>query len=135
MPITVFVLACIEIACLIKVGQAIGGRPVLGIILLTGVLGLALLQWTGRSAAIKLTTNLFVGKLSARDLLRREISLLVAGILLLIPGLLSDVAGLVLLSRYLFTQSSPQRFGGTTSDSDRDVIDVEYHVDNKDPRE
>lgn len=131
MPIILFIIACVEVASLIKLGQAIGGGPVLGVIILTAVFGLTLLRLGGRSALTKLTASVFAGRLSATDLLRRELSLLLAGILLIVPGLLTDAAGIVFLGRYFFFRFPPHR----PKSEEGDVIDVEYQVNDKVPRE
>jgi UPF0716 protein FxsA len=108
-PFIVFVLACVEIAGLIKLGQAVGGGPLLGEILLSGVLGLILLQITGRSALKNIAMNVFVGRLSLHTLLRHDLSLLLAGILLILPGLFSDAFALYLIARYLYEEGWPDR--------------------------
>lgn len=129
-PIIVFIIACVEIIGLIKLGQAMGGTVVLGVILLTAVLGFILLQIGGRSALTKLAMNAFVGRLSLRELLRRELSLLLASVLLILPGLLSDAAGVVLLARHLLTGSRPSRPHGVEDDA----IDIDYQVHNEGSR-
>lgn len=128
MPFFLFVFVCIEIAILIKLGQFIGGGAVIGEILLSGVLGLVILQLKGRQIVKNVSLNVFIGRLTLRSLLRRELLPLTAGILLILPGIMSDVYGL-----YLFIRSACHRFpssGGPrndTSPSD-ETIDVEYQV-------
>lgn len=131
MLIILFIIACIEVASLIKLGQAIGGGPVLGVIILTAVLGLTLLRLGGRATFSKLAANAFAGRLSATDLLRRELSLLLAGILLIVPGLLTDAAGIAFLGRYFLSRFPSHR----PKSKEGDVIDVEYQVHDKVPRE
>ena len=121
-----------EIAGLIKLGQAVGGGPVLGEILLSGVLGLLLLQLTGRSALKNITVNVFVGRLSLHTLLRHDLSLLLAGILLILPGLLSDAFALYLIVRYLY--EGPRREKPGPSRQEDGPIDVDYQVHNEESR-
>ena len=121
-----------EIAGLIKLGQAVGGGPVLGEILLSGVLGLLLLQLTGRSALKNIAVNVFVGRLSLHTLLRHDLSPLLAGILLILPGLLSDAFALYLLVRYLY--EGPRREKPGPSRQGDGPIDVDYQVHDEESR-
>lgn len=121
-----------EIAGLIKLGQAVGGGPVLGEILLSGVLGLLLLQLTGRSALKNIAVNVFVGRLSLHTLLRHDLSLLLAGILLILPGLLSDAFALYLIVRYLY--EGPRREKPGPSRQGDGPIDVDYQVHDEESR-
>ncbi len=132
MPFIVFVLTCVEIAGLIKLGQAIGGGPVLGEILLSGVLGLILLQMKGRSALKNIAVNVFVGRLSLHTLLRHDLSLLLAGILLILPGLFSDAFALYLIVRYLY--EGPRREKPSPSQQSDGTIDVDYQVHDEESR-
>ena len=121
-----------EIAGLIKLGQAVGGGPVLGEILLSGFLGLLLLQLTGRSALKNIAVNVFVGRLSLHTLLRHDLSLLLAGILLILPGLLSDAFALYLVVRYLY--EGPRREKPGPSRQGDGPIDVDYQVHDEESR-
>ena len=132
MPLFLLAVACIEVFGLIRIGRVIGGTGVLGVILLTAVLGLVLLRLRGGTALTAVVVSLFAGRVSPRELLRRrELSLLLGGILLIIPGLLSDALGLGLVARYLFTRGRPQR----SVKKEPDVIDVEFEVHDDSPRE
>ena len=132
MLIWLFVIACVEVIGLIKLGQVIGGGAVIGLILLTAVLGWALLRLGGGTALSGLVLNLFSGRLSIRRLLcQRELALLLAGVFLIVPGVLTDLLGLGLLARYAVTKPPPPHSRG----KERDVIDVEYHIHDEVPRE
>ena len=127
MPLFLFVLACAEIAVLVKLGQGIGGGAVLGEVLLSGVLGMIILQLKGRAILKNVAVSVFIGRLTLRSLMRRELLPLIAGILLIFPGMLSDVFALYLLLRYSLTR--PLSSGNTSDTSDADgTIDVEYKV-------
>ena len=132
MPLLLFALACIEVFGLIRIGRVIGGPTVLGVILLTAVVGLVLLRLRGGTALTAVVVSLLAGRVSSKELFRRrELSLLLGGILLLIPGLLTDVLGLGLVARYLLTRGRPQR----PAKEEPDVIDVEFEVHDDAPRE
>ncbi len=130
-PLILFLLACAEIVGLIKVGQAIGGGPVFGEVLLSGVLGVVLLQLAGRTVLRHLAMGVFAGRLSLRTLLRRELSLFLAGVLLIIPGFLTDAAGLLLIARYLLIRPGRR----SSRPSEPDTIDIPYEVHEGEPRE
>jgi UPF0716 protein FxsA len=132
MPFIVFILTCVEIAGLIKLGQAVGGGPVLGEILLSGVLGLIILQMTGRSALKNIAVNVFVGRLSLHTLLRHDLSLLLAGILLILPGLFSDAFALYLIARYIYEGLRREKPG--PSQQGDGTIDVDYQVHDEESR-
>ena len=131
MPILLFAFLCIEAVLLIKLGQSVGGGLVLIEIILSGALGYALFRLAGR--AIVRTDDLISLFLHPRESARRPgWAMIIAAILLLIPGLLTDVLGLGLLVRHLFR-------GGTLSlpsepDGDPDVIDIKFSVDPEDDR-
>ena len=133
MPFFLFVLACVEIAVLIKLGQLSGGGVVLGEVLLSGVLGMIILQLKGRAILKNVAMSVFIGRLTLRSLMRRELLPLIAGILLIVPGMLSDLFALYLLLRYSLTR--PLSSGSTSDTSDADgAIDVEYKVHDDEPR-
>ncbi len=122
-PFLVFIFACLELFALIEIGQLIGPGPILGEILLTGVVGVILLQIAFGRAIAGMIVQLFAGRFTLRDLLRRrELLLLLSGVLLLLPGIISDIGGLILIGRYLFSRSR------RTPPPVEDVIDVEYEV-------
>ena len=128
MPFYLFVFACVEIVILVKLGQVIGGGAILGEVLLSGVLGMIILQLKGRSIVKNVVMNVFVGRLTLRSLMRHELFPLVASILLIVPGILSDFFALYLFARYVFLR--PPSTGGTTDDTSDigGTIDVEYKV-------
>ena len=127
-PILIFFFACIEFFGLIEIGKLIGGGPIFGEILLTGVIGVILLRVSVGKALPGMVISLFAGRFPIRSLLRqRELRLLLAGVLLLIPGVVSDLAGFVLIGRYLI----PSRHRPS---ADENVIDVEYEVHDEQSR-
>jgi len=133
MPFYLFVFACVEIVVLVKLGQGIGGGAVLGEVLLSGVLGMIILQLKGRFIVKNVVMSVFVGRLTLRSLMRHELLPLVASILLIVPGILSDLFALYLLARYAFLR--PPSAAGTDDTPGSDgTIDVEYKVHDDEPR-
>lgn len=89
-----FIIPIIELALLIQVGQWIGFWPTIGIILATGVTGSYLAKREGLSAWRRLQAKLDSGGLPGRELLDGVI-ILIAGALLITPGVLSDISGII----------------------------------------
>ena len=122
-PVLIFVFACLELFIMIEIGQLIGPGPIFGEILLTGIVGVVLLQISFGRAISGMIVQLFAGRFTIRDLLRRrELILLLAGLLFLLPGIISDIGGLVLIGRYLLSRARK------VPPPENDVIDVEYEV-------
>ena len=89
-------LPLIEIGVLIKVGGWLGFWPTLGIVVLTGALGIAVIMEHGLTAAIRLQRAMLAGETPLLTMLDGAL-LVAAGILLVTPGLIADVVGLLLL--------------------------------------
>lgn len=95
--LTVFILVpIIEIYLLIKVGSVIGPLPTIFLVLLTAVIGVALLRQQGLSTLQKVQTQMQHGELPAIGMLEGML-LFLAGALLLTPGFFTDTIGFVLL--------------------------------------
>lgn len=85
-----------EIALLIKIGEVIGVVPTVGLVVLTAVIGVALLKRQGLAAMAEAQRALDAGELPV-DSVIDGVCLLVAGAFLLTPGLITDTAGFLLL--------------------------------------
>lgn len=130
MPFVSFVLLCAEIAVLIKFAQAVGGVPVFLEILLTAGLGVLLLRSAGRSVLDPARLLELLMRRPTRDLVHSLGSLFLGGLLLVIPGLLSDAVGLALVLHFFLR-------GGRTlrkRPDDPDVIDIDFSVHEDTPR-
>lgn len=90
------VVPTIEIYVLIQVGKVIGGWTTIFFILLTSALGAYLAKTQGRITWQRLQTELSMGR-PPGDSLLDGISVLIGGVLLMTPGFVTDVLGLVLL--------------------------------------
>ena len=86
----------IEIAVFIEIGGRIGLWPTIGLIVLTALVGTALLRHQGLSTLARARASLDQGKLPMRELLD-GVCLLIAGVLLLTPGFVTDAVGALLL--------------------------------------
>ncbi len=93
--IAIILYPFVEIAGFIIVGRAIGLFPTLGLIMLTAVIGAILLRIQGFSVLQRLNQDVRDGGNPGRDLVHGGMIVL-AGILLLIPGFVSDICGFLL---------------------------------------
>jgi len=82
----------IELAILIKIGQYMGVAYTIGIVLLTGVAGAYLAKMQGLVTLQKIQEDINQGMMPA-DKLFDGVLILCSGILLLTPGLLTDIIG------------------------------------------
>lgn len=88
-----FVLVPIaEIFVLIKVGQIAGALPTIAMVLLTAVIGVALLRQQGYSAIARARQKMSQGAMPAGEMVE-GLFLAVGGALLLTPGFITDAIG------------------------------------------
>lgn len=89
-------LPLLEIALLIKLGQILGFWPVVLTIVLTAIAGAKIIQTQGLSTFRRMSDALAQDR-EPHTALAHGALLLLAGVLLVLPGPMSDLAGLVLL--------------------------------------
>ncbi len=85
-----------ELYLLIRVGEFLGAGWTVLLVILTGVSGAWLARTQGVNTLLKVRRILNSGELPANELVE-GLLILVAGILLITPGLITDVVGLLLL--------------------------------------
>jgi UPF0716 protein FxsA len=90
------VVPLIELYVIIQVGQAIGLVPTLVLLLLDAVLGSMLLRHQGRAAWIQFNRALAENRLPHKEVFD-GILVIMGGALLLTPGFITDIFGLILL--------------------------------------
>lgn len=86
----------IELVVLIKLGNIIGLIPTILIVILTGILGASLTRSQGLNTLNRIQSDLSRGVVPAENLLN-GVLILVGGVVLLTPGLLTDTLGFLLL--------------------------------------
>ena len=91
-----FLTPIVEMYLLIEVGGYIGTLPTIGLVMLTAVIGVALLRVQGVATLTRGLNRLQQGQLPAQEL-AEGLLLAVAGALLLTPGFVTDSAGFLLL--------------------------------------
>ena len=92
-----FLTPIIEMYLLIEVGGYIGAWPTVGLVMITAVIGVALLRVQGLATLTRGLARLNRGELPAREM-AEGLLLAVAGALLLTPGFVTDAVGFVLLA-------------------------------------
>lgn len=90
------IVPIVELIILIQLGQAVGFWPTLALVVGTGVLGAALARREGLRTWLAFQRELAGGRLPGTALMD-GFAVLVGGAFLLTPGLLTDVAGFLLL--------------------------------------
>jgi UPF0716 protein FxsA len=90
------VVPIVELGLLIQLGRYIGLAPTIGLVLLTGVAGAALARWQGLATLRRVQTEMAEGRVPTGPLVD-GLLILVAGAVLLTPGLITDAMGFVLL--------------------------------------
>lgn len=132
----------LELVLLVQVGRWVGLLPTVALVVVTGILGAALARHEGLKTLARFRAALDAGRLPHREIVE-GLLILIAGAVLLTPGLLTDAAGFLLLvpavrtavgRRMLeslkarvvvVTPASPE---GPREPRDPDAIDVEYEV-------
>jgi len=102
----------VEIYLLIRVGSVFGALTTVLIVIGTGILGASLARTQGLKTMFKVREQLQQGIMPAGDLID-ALLIVVAGIVLLTPGFLTDLAGFLLLippTRIFFKQWLLRRF-------------------------
>lgn len=124
-PMLGFVLLFLELFLLITFASATGFLPMLSEVLLSGFLGYLLMRFAGRTLFQPAQLiGVFLHASGRMFSSRKPVEWLLFGsLLLIIPGLLSDLLGLVMVLRWALYRG-PTRQPPTRSDS----IDVKFDV-------
>lgn len=92
------IVPLLELFLLLRIGAAIGAWPTVAIVIVTGLLGAALARHEGMRAWRAVNAELAAGRVPAAELLHGFL-ILVAGVLLVTPGVVTDALGFALLTR------------------------------------
>lgn len=130
------VVPLVEIGLFIQIGGVIGALPTIGLIILTAVIGVALIRLQGVMTLTRIRDKLNRDEIPATDMVE-GLLLLVAAVLLLTPGFFTDAVGFLLLVpalrrplavRLLYHLASRHRRGGpghTTVIINGEVVDTD----------
>lgn len=94
--ITLIVFPLLELYVLIKLGTLIGALPTVILVVGTAVLGSLLMRHQGWSNYQRMQQSIARGEVPAQAMLE-GVAILLGALLLLLPGLITDVVGLVCL--------------------------------------
>ncbi|AOU99487.1 hypothetical protein BI364_02575 [Acidihalobacter yilgarnensis] len=89
-------LPLLELYLLIKVGTLIGALPTVALVVGTALLGAFLLRRQGLSNYRRMQQSMARGEVPAQEMMEGVV-ILVGSVLLLVPGLITDVIGLLCL--------------------------------------
>jgi len=90
------IIPVVELFLLIELGKAIGTWPTVFVVLGTGTLGAFLAKTQGFLIINRIRRIIQRGRMPAREMVS-GLCVLVGGVLLITPGLLTDIVGLALL--------------------------------------
>ena len=140
LPFLMLIVPITEIAVFIVVGQWIGVVPTIALVILTAITGASLLRHQGLGLALKIRSEMEAGRVPGRDLANGAM-MLVAGVLLLTPGFVTDTLGFLLFIPQIRTcvfeflakrvkfvspqQNQQYRGGSSTIDLDANDYDVD----------
>ncbi|KAE9529476.1 FxsA family protein [Testudinibacter aquarius] len=86
----------LELSLLVTIGSAIGVFPLILLLILSSVIGLWIIRLRGWYTMLRLQQQLRQGEVPSQSLVQTALWLL-AGVLFLIPGFLSDILAILLL--------------------------------------
>jgi UPF0716 protein FxsA len=129
----IILVPLVEIAVFIMVGDAIGILPTILLTVLTAVAGTIMLRQQGLSLVMRMQSELDAGRVPGEDLMHGAM-IVIASLLLLLPGFVTDAIGLLLfvppvrdmLARYIISRSNVVIVQSGTSYRPRDgVVDLD----------
>lgn len=125
----IIVIPMLELFILVKIGTIIGFWPTVGICILTGVLGASLARIQGFLTLQRIQLELQEGIMPA-DKMLDGLLILIGGIVLLTPGLITDALGFAMLvpwTRDVFKNYLKRKFEGQIKSRNKTkytIIDV-----------
>lgn len=101
-PFLLLFVPILEITAFILIGGQIGIFPTLGMILVTAIIGSILLRIQGFSTLARIQSETQAGKLPGKSLVH-GVMIMIAGVLLLTPGFVTDTIGFLLFVPFIRT--------------------------------
>ena len=114
------VIPLIELGILIKIGTVIGALNTITLVILTAAIGAYMVRMEGIGVMSRIQQNMQAGKLPAEELINGAM-VLVAGALLLTPGVFTDLIGFLMVipvSRNVIKKLIKQYIGKKISSED-----------------
>ena len=142
--VAIFLYVYIEISIFIQVAHVFGVLLTLLLVVFTSIIGMSLVRNQGFKNLMIMQQKMEAGESPAAEMIK-SVSLIISGLLLIIPGFFTDFLGLLLLlppvQKLLTLRLMPHlRFnrmpggGFTTGDSNGQTIDGEYQRKDETPR-
>jgi UPF0716 protein FxsA len=124
-------LPLLELYILIKIGSHLGAFMTIGLIIFTALFGLLLARFEGLRTLHQIRQNLSQGIVPAEEMLD-SVLIFAGGVLFVVPGVITDVAALVLLipfTRTIFKRWLRRRFDRMV---ERGNVRLQYHNQTRD---
>lgn len=135
-PFILLIIPLMEIGVFVVVGSQIGVFATLGMVVLTAIIGSILLRVQGFGLVARVRRDIDAGRVPGRELVH-GVMILLAGVLLLTPGFVTDTLGFLLFvpalrdvvwrfakSRIHIVAPSARPAGGETRNSGSPTIDL-----------
>ncbi|MBS4687319.1 FxsA family protein [Aeromonas sobria] len=103
-------LVVLELTVMIEVGSVIGALPTVGLLILTAVLGSSLVRNEGIKTLFSAQQKMQMGEMPGREVMG-GMMLALAGLLLIIPGFVTDFVGVLLLQPWLRNKLADKLIG------------------------
>ncbi len=103
-------LVVLELTVMIEVGSVIGALPTVGLLILTAVLGSSLVRSEGIKTLFNAQQKMQQGEMPGREVIG-GMMLALAGLLLIIPGFVTDFFGILLLQPWLRNKLADKLIG------------------------
>jgi len=132
------IVPLLELYVLIEVGSDIGGLPTIALCLFTAALGGVLIRWQGLRTLLSAQQEMMRGGLPTEHV-AHGILIAAAGLLLFLPGLITDTLGFLLLvpflrQRVIIWGAGRRHQHRQKTSNDTNIIDAEiiepkdYHI-------
>ena len=105
-------LVLLELTVMIEVGSVIGALPTVGLLVLTAVLGSSLVRSEGIKTLLNAQQKMQQGEMPGREVMG-GMMLALAGLLLIIPGFVTDFFGILLLQPWLRNKLADKLIGSS----------------------
>lgn len=105
-------LALLEMVVLIKVGSVIGALPTVALVILTALVGSSLVRSQGLRTLMEAQHKMQLGELPGREVMS-GMMLALAGLLLIIPGFVTDIVAVLLLQPALRNRLADKLVGSS----------------------
>lgn len=132
--LSIIVVSFLELYVLMIVGGILGILPTLFLIIASAGFGSYLLKQQGLATWQRFQTTLAKQEMPAYELMEGFLILL-GGALLLTPGFITDIVGLIcLLPKFraeIIAYAMKHHFGKTMSQDNASVLEGEFHTDSK----